>query len=91
MKSIFTLTVVLLINTELFSQLPPLNIIPQPVEVKQGKGYYPVKNKLSVTFRETGEKKDPLFNYLRDQLKLLYNITVVKVVAEKDADLVFLT
>ncbi|HLF45812.1 MAG TPA: beta-N-acetylhexosaminidase, partial [Chitinophagaceae bacterium] len=46
---------------------------------------------LSVTFRETGEKKDPLFNYLRDQLKLLYNITVVKVVAEKDADLVFLT
>lgn len=68
-----------------------INIIPQPVEVKQGNKFYLVKNTLSVYFRDPGLRKEPLFNYLRDELKKTYNISVEKANYEKDADLVFLT
>lgn len=72
----------------LFSQQTP-NLIPWPLEVKQGAGAYTMKNKVTVSSSLPRQDWTPLFQYFRDEMKNQHNITVVPAAKGQKADIVF--
>ncbi len=55
-----------------------VNIIPQPVEVKQQTGVYLLKDKITVSSVLPAHNWPRLFNYLRDEMKMQFNISVTE-------------
>ena len=67
-----------------------INIIPQPLEVKQTeKGSYSLKKKISISnlFQNNGKQSDNVTKYLADYLKKYYNIEVAAAAKGSKADI----
>jgi hexosaminidase len=80
----------LLVCSSFVSSAQEINIIPQPLEVKQtAKGTYTLKKKITVSnlFQNNGKQTDNVTRYLSDYLKKYYGIEVVPAAKGSKADI----
>lgn len=66
-----------------------LSLIPYPAEVTYGQGKFILKNRITVSSNFPEPAQTQLFNYLRDEFKKQYKVTVVKGVKGQKADITF--
>jgi hexosaminidase len=81
---------ILLVCSSFVSSAQEINIIPQPLEVKQTvKGTYTLKKKITVSnlFQNNGKQTDNVTRYLSDYLKKYYGIEVVPAAKGSKADI----
>lgn len=86
MRLTFNFIILMLAVSIGFAQ-QPLNLVPYPAEVKQSQGLYALNNKLTLS-SSFPENDNRVINYLKDQLKKLYNIDLEVVGKNSAADIV---
>lgn len=81
---------ILLVCSSLISSAQEINIIPQPLEVKQTeKGNYTLRKKITVSnlFQNNGKQSDNVTKYLSEYLKKYYGIEVTAAAKGSKADI----
>ncbi|MBL0307534.1 MAG: family 20 glycosylhydrolase [Chitinophagaceae bacterium] len=76
-------------STVTIAQQKQLALIPYPVEVTQGTGYFTIKNTVSVSSSLPGHEWKYLFSYFKDEMKKQFGIAVKEVTKGQPADISF--
>ncbi|HEX5654915.1 MAG TPA: hypothetical protein VFX58_17685, partial [Chitinophagaceae bacterium] len=63
-----------------------LNLVPWPAELKQSEGAYIIKSRLTLRSDFPNWDKQPLFNYLKNELQKYYGINISKAAKGQKAD-----
>jgi hexosaminidase len=87
MRSTISLLLALALLVSVHAQ--EVSLIPYPAEITYGQGKFPLKNKITVNNNFPEPAQTRLFNYLRDEFKKQYKITVVKAAKGQKADINF--
>lgn len=77
------------VSTVTVAQQKQLDLIPYPVEVTQGTGYFTIKNTVTVTSSLPGHEWKNLFSYFKNEMKKQFGIAVKEVAKGQAADISF--
>lgn len=76
-------------STVTIAQQKQLDLIPYPVEVTQGTGYFTIKNTVTVSSSLPGHEWKNLFPYFKNEMKKQFGIAVKEVAKGQPADISF--
>lgn len=88
MRLLFLILTIFIYPFSAFSQNQVLNLVPWPLEVKQGNNTYKIRDKMTIYSNFPQHENDNLFNYLSRELNEQHRVTLVKVNSEREADIV---
>lgn len=88
MKKSGSLLVCFLISIVVLSQNQVLNLVPWPLEVKQGNDAYKIRDKMTLYTNFPQNSGERLFQYLSKELKDQHRVNLVRVNTEREADIV---
>ena len=89
MRFLICFLVALSASTLTIAQQQQLDLIPYPVEVTPGTGYFKVKNTVNVSSSLPGHDWRNLFSYFKDEMKKQFGIAVREVPKGQPADISF--
>jgi hexosaminidase len=76
-------------STVTIAQQKQLDLIPYPVEVTQGTGYFTIKNTVTVSSSLPGHEWKKLFSYFKNEMKKQFGIAVKEVAKGQPSDISF--